>query len=113
MSYLAAKPKTTKQSNAMNLEPPFILQVGDERVEIKERGRLEFSEDLTELVDDDDILAPPILLRSTQQEVKFWIGERLAFTGGGWGVKEFGRYVKPDNGLPEIHLDPQIVRAVS
>lgn len=111
--YMDTEEKTTKQENTLNIAPPFILQVGNERQEIKERGRLEFSEHLTEMYDKDDILAPPVPFASTRQEVKFWIGDRLAFAGGGWGVKEFGRYFKPDVGLPEVHLDTRFVRPVT
>lgn len=98
--------------NTMNIDPPFILQVGDDRQKIKERGRLEFTEHLTQLYDNDDPLGPPVPLASAAQEIRLWIGDRLAFCGGGWGVKGFGTYLKPDNGLAEVHLNPQFVRAV-
>lgn len=111
--YINTQEKTIRLGNTLNLEPPFILQVGEERTEIKERGRLEFSENLTQMYDNDDPLGPPVPLASTAQEVRLWIGARLAFSGGGWGVKEFGQYFKPDSGLPEVHLDPRIVRPVT
>ena len=105
--------KTQTLQNTLNLDPPFILQVGDERKEITEHGRLEFSERLTMLHDDDDPLRAPVPLVSTGQEIRLWIGGRLAFEGGTRGSKEFGRYVRPEGSLPELHLDPRIVRAVS
>lgn len=86
--------------NTMDISAPFILQIGGERIEIKERGRLELSRD--------DFKSPLL----SQCKVKLWIGDRLSYSGSGYGIDKFGDYVLPDNGLPELHLDSRFIQPV-
>lgn len=104
---------TTKNKNTLTLHAPFILRFGDDRQEVKEQGRLELSVDVNMGHNELNPLEPPTPLSSARQEMKLWIGDRLTFEASGWGVREFGRYFKPDEGLPELYLDPLIVRSVA